>query len=803
MADPWRDLPPMRFTRRDGAHLYFVSAAGDRARAIVSVLEDDVVRVRIEPFGTTRTPRTWAVVGRSGDVPREGRPRDDVSAFTCPLFEVAIADDVVTVVTPRLRLAIHAAPLRLTLMTPDGVVLMEDHPELAYQVARAVALGEAGARGIRHTLRRDRSEVILGLGEASGPLDRHHRRFRLRPGDALGYDAERADPLYKHLPILFTLPTHGAASGVLYDTGAEVIADLGSEIDHYLGPYRSVTVAASELDHYLMVGPELAHLTRRVQDLTGFAPLPPRWSLGYLGSTMRYTDAENPTAELAGFVTELQRQRIGCSGFHLSSGYSLGDDGCRYVFEWNRRRVPDPAAMVAPLANAGIRTLANVKPALLESHPDHAPLAAAGAFVRAAADDPHPLAHGAYRARFWGGSAGYLDFTSPRGYDFWSQRVRERILGVGIDATWNDNNEFRIQDDEALCHAGAAGDLRPTLTLLMNHASREAQRAVHPERRDYQVTRSGGLGMQRYAQTWSGDNQTDWRTLAFNLPMGLSLSLCGWANHGHDVGGFAGPAPDPELFVRWIEAGISQPRFSIHSWNDDGTATEPWSHPTALPNVRRLMALRTALVPYLATLAWDAVHDGTPLTRPLAYAFQGWQRGWRESFVHMLGDALLIAPVLEPGAKSRRALLPPGRWLELGNGRVHPGDAWAELDAPLGRPVWLLREGYALPLADVPVEATTLAPAWLLGGADVAPPLIRWLVFPDAAGCAVGSLVWEDGVSRAFERGAFDRYAFRHTPEGSSIEALHAGTGLPAPAFDVWRPAGTRRLPWFESGWQH
>jgi alpha-glucosidase len=294
--------------------------------------------------------------------------------------------------------------------------------------------------------------------------------------------------------------------------------------------------------------------------------------------------------------------------------------------------------------------------------------------------------------------------------------VRERILGAGIDATWNDNNEFRIEDDAARCAAGEAGDLRPTLTLLMNQASRTAQREAHPDRRDYQVTRSGGLGLQRYAQTWSGDNQTSWRTLAYNLPMGLSMSLSGWANHGHDVGGFAGPPPDAELLVRWIEAGISQPRFSIHSWNDDGTATEPWSHPEVLPDVRRLMALRTALVPYLATLMWSMAHEGTPLTRPLVYAFPDWRPGWRESFVHLLGDALLVAPVLEPGATTRTALLPPGRWLELGTGRTFDGDAAAELDAPLGRPVWLLRAGHALPLAEVEPEATRGRPGLARGG---------------------------------------------------------------------------------------
>src|SRR5690606_6734679 len=102
--------------------------------------------------------------------------------------------------------------------------------------------------GVRHTLRRDVDEVVLGLGEVSGGIDRHARRYRLRPGDALGYDAQQADPLYKHLPVALTLGRAGHATGLLYDTGAEATFDFGSEVDHYLGPYRYAEFQAGELD---------------------------------------------------------------------------------------------------------------------------------------------------------------------------------------------------------------------------------------------------------------------------------------------------------------------------------------------------------------------------------------------------------------------------------------------------------------------------------------------------------------------------------------------------------------------------
>jgi alpha-glucosidase len=794
MADPWREQSAMRFAGRDGARLLFAAEQGP-ARAVLTLLERDVVRLQWQPAGAETLARTWSVVGRAGDVPPEGRARDDLSVFTCPEPEVTTSAGGVTLRGEGVRVDVALAPFALRWCLPDGTPVLTDHPELAY---RYVA---GGGRGVRHTLVRDPHEVYLGLGEVSGALDRHHRRYRLRPRDALGYDAEHSDPLYKHLPVALSLAPAGHAAGLLYDSGAAAVFDFGCEIEHYLGRYRYAEFAARELDLYVLMGPVLAEVVRRVQDLTGHAPLAPRWSLGYLGSTMRYTDAEDPRTELAGFVKELGRHRLGCSGFHLSSGYSLGDDGRRYVFVWNRRRVPEPAAMLAPLVAAGIRTLANVKPALLDTHPEYRALCSRGAFVRVAAGE----GDAPYRGRFWGGPGSFLDFTAPEAYDWWRARLRERVLDVGVDASWNDNNEFGVRDDEARCHAGAVGDLRPTLTLLMNHASRAAQREVRPQARDYQVTRSGGLGTQRYAQTWSGDNLTSWRTLAFNVPMGLSMSLSGWANHGHDVGGFAGPVPDPELLVRWIEHGVTMPRFCIHSWNDDGSATEPWTHPEALPLVRRLLALRTALVPYLGTLLRAACERGTPLTRPLVYAFQQWRPGWRESFVHLLGDALLVAPVLAPGVRTRRTLLPPGRWLELASGTVLAGETVADLDATLGRPPLLLREGYAVPLAHVDPDHDPRDPAWLAGGEGVAPPAIRWLAFPDEAGDVRGELVWDDGLTRAHEQGAWDHVELRGAGVAGAfaptLRVRRAASGCGLGEHEVLVPGEGVRLAWFGAHW--
>jgi hypothetical protein len=151
--------------------------------------------------------------------------------------------------------------------------------------------------------------------------------------------------------------------------------------------------------------------------------------------------------------------------------------------------------------------------------------------------------------------------------------------------------------------------------------------------------------------------------------MGLGLSLSGVSNAGHDIGGFAGPAPDPELFVRWVEAGVFMPRFSIHSWNDDGSSNEPWMHPEVTPLVRELIRLRYELMPYLYDLCWRHTQGFEPIARPTFVEFPDDPRTYDDCDELMLGPALLVASVVEPGATTPgrvRDDLPRGRRRERG-----------------------------------------------------------------------------------------------------------------------------------------
>lgn len=769
----------------------------------INVLDHDLVRVQHWPDGAPRLDRTWCVVGSSGDVPLEGRPRADLSPFPRPGLRFDETPERLVIHTDALALPVRLGDLRLEWQLPSGETFAADVPARAYTYDRA-------GRAVFHHLVRREGERYYGFGEKTGPLDKTGMRLRLCNVDAYGYDAARTDPLYKHIPFYITLvPDLGLAYGLFYDNLATTVFDLGREVNALRGGrYRVYEAADGDLDYYLMLGPTIEAVVERYTALTGRPVLPPRWSFGYLASTMRYTEAPDAQAQLGRFVTLCDEHDIPCDLFHLSSGYTTDAEGRRNVFTWNRARIPDPAAMVARFHARGIPVAPNLKPYLLTTHPLYNDLAARGGFIRAANSDQPEV------NLFWSGGAyqtapgSYVDFTSRAGYAWWQARIADALLDFGIDAIWNDNNEFEVWDDAAQADGFGnpipMGVARPLQTLLMGRCSFEALAQRRPDERPFVLSRAGSPGIQRYAQTWTGDNTTSWDTLRWNIPMGLGLGLSGLANIGHDVGGFAGPKPDPELFVRWVQNGIFHPRFTIHSWNEDGTVNEPWMYPEVLPLVREALRFRYRLIPYLYSLAVEMARTGHPILRPLVYHFPDDPRCHGESFDFLLGPGLLVASVLEPGATSRQVYLPAGAdWYDYANGTRYTGGQVITLDAPLDRIPLLARAGALIPLGK---------PMRYVGAEPDDWREVR--VYPPAgAGEAHFTLVEDDGHSLAYRRGAYTalRLAVRATPDALALaaEPIHAGYPLPYAAIEFalppteTRPVNPPAETWTdEDGWR-
>ncbi|WP_428528753.1 TIM-barrel domain-containing protein [Roseibium sp.] len=673
----------------------------DRHALVIRVLEHALIRVSLLRDGIHRLDRTWAIAPKD-DVPWEGRSRDDLSGFTCPEFSLTQDDTQLQLTTDCLRLTVET-PLALvweSRETPNAEwqEIARDRPQDAYMIGR---------RDHRkcHFMRRFDGERYYGLGEKTGSLERSRRRFEMRNLDAMGYDARTTDPLYKHIP--FTITDRGplGAYGLYYDTLAHCWFDLGNEKDNYHPAFRAFRASDGELDYYFSWAPTVLEIVKRHHWLTGGTAFMPRWGLGYSGSTMAYTDSENAQERLEGFLAKLAEEDMPCDSFQMSSGYTAIKEK-RYVFHWNTDRFPNVRAFTKAYADADINLIANIKPVLLEDHPLFPEAEKAGLFIKnseTGAPEQSP---------FWDGTGSHLDFTNPAAIAWWQKNLKEKLFDKGISSTWNDNNEYEVWDDEAICTGFGkeipVGLIRPLHSQLMTRASYDAQVADQPAKRPYLISRCAAPGTQRYAQTWTGDNYTSWDTLRWNIPMGLGLSLSGFYNIGHDVGGFAGPKPEPELFLRWVQNGIFHPRFTIHSWNDDGTANEAWMYPEITPLIRKALKFRAQLIPYLYTLICRAVTDGEPMLRPLWLDFPEDQLAQASEFEFLLGTDLLVATVIEKGAKSRSVPLPacPEGWWDFAGTTWYPGGQMLDVPATQDTIPLFVRGGTVLPMAGPNARST-------------------------------------------------------------------------------------------------
>ncbi len=740
--------------------LVFTGSRGEQFQ--ISVLEDDIIRVEHWPDGKPRLNRTWTIVDKDGNAPREGRRRDDLSPFSLPGYDLTPppssrplqhGEGEQILQTKQLHLKITSGDFRMEWATADGKPFAADLRGRAYEYDR-------DGKAVFHYMERRVGEHYYGFGETAGALDKYGARIRLKAMDAMGYNAETGDPLYKHVPFYITLvPELNIAYGLFYDNFAPTTFDMGKEISAFHGFYRYYQANGGDLDYYMIYGPTIAEVVEKFSKLIGRIALPPRWSLGYLGSTMVYTEAPDAAERLKQFVALCEQHRIPCDLFHLSSGYSSGADGKRYVFTWNRSKVPDPQALSDHFHAAGIRLAANIKPWLLTTHPRYEEVKAAGGFIQSAEGD------GPQVDTFWSGGAfqsaagSYFDFTSQAGYDWWKARVTDQLLDYGIDSTWNDNNEYEIWDDAA--QSAGFGDpipvglSRPLQTLLMARASYEAQQTHKPNERPYLISRSGCPGIQRYAQSWSGDNETSWHSLRWNVPMGLGSSLSGMPNTGHDVGGFYGEKPSPELFVRWVQNGILHPRFTIHSFHTDGSVNEPWMYPEVLPIIRDLFEFRYRLMPYIYSLMWEAHKTGTPIIRPLVYAFQDDPNTHKESFDYMLGDNLLVASVFEEGARQRSVYLPKGRmWCDFWTGEWYEGGQTVTVDAPLKEIPLFVPDGGMIPMSNKPYYVRQ--PREQLDEDEIELEQRDLYLFPHpTAGHSKFSWIEDDGISLGYQRGEY------------------------------------------------
>ena len=639
---------------------------------------DHILRVALIRDGAPLFP-TWSVCPGGGEVPLEGRDRLSTEGFS-PTAPAAEEDE------SELRFSLDCVDFtvekknfRITARNDRGI-LYADRSGLGYNFD-----GELG-EGFAHYTRREEGERIFGLGDKGGAVNKSGRSFTLAATDAMGFSAKDSDPLYKQLP--FYICENGAGSyGVFYDTYSNGRADFGAELDNYFEPFSSIRFEEESMVFYLILG-TTAQIVRRFTALCGGAAAVPDWAWRYCGSTMEYTDAPDADARLRGFAERCEKEGVRAGGFYLSSGYTqIGEQRC--VFHWNTDKIPSPEGLADFFRERGMELVANVKPAFLTTHPLYDELAGKGYFLR----------YGDGRAAcfpFWGGMASYLDFTNRGAYEFWKNCVREQLVEKGYRHIWNDNNEYDVLDADVIAdgfgHETRARLIRPLFSYLMARASREAcLEAMGEGFVPFNVSRCAIAPTQRVATTWTGDNRTSFEDLRYNHRQAMTMALSGFSFFGADIGGFAGPRPDRELFLRWLQYGVFTPRFVLHSWKPGEQSTMPWLYPDLMDSVRRLFELREKLLPYLKSEYERKRGLYEPLIRPVFLTEPGYDC---ESDCFFCGDKILVCPVFDRGAEAVTVTLPRGEklWRLRGGSEVFPGGTTVTVPClPTDEPVWFAR----------------------------------------------------------------------------------------------------------------
>jgi hypothetical protein len=271
------------------------------------------------------------------------------------------------------------------------------------------------------------------------------------------------------------------------------------------------------------------------------------------------------------------------------------------------------------------------------------------------------------------------------------------------------------------------------------------------DKRPFVITRAAYAGTQKYATVWTGDNQSLWSHLQMMVPQLCNLGMSGFAFAGTDIGGF-GADTTPELLTRWIEAAVFSPLFRNHSCQ--GTRRqEPWQFDDQVVGIyRKYVKMRYRFLPYLYDLFYQGEQTGLPVMRPLVLHYPKDPETYNLNGEFLVGENLLVAPVLEQGATKKMVYLPEGEWYDYWTGEKITGGKYFLRDAPIDLCPMYLKEGTMIPMYEKM--------------AYVGEKPYRTLYLLTTPGEASYDHFQDNGEDYAYRKGVYNLYHFHKNAQG-------------------------------------
>ncbi|WP_374579942.1 TIM-barrel domain-containing protein [Pseudoduganella sp.] len=643
--------------------------------------------------------------------------------------------------------------LRTEVLDGSGNVLLSD-------LAGSAALAAGGGFRLRGKLAG--ADHIFGLGDKTGTFDRKGGAYTMWNSDAYKF-TQATDPLYKSIPFFMAVGDRGRAYGLFLDNTWRSTFDFGKTERDVL----SISAEGGPVDYYVMSGPAPKDVLQQYARLTGTAPLPPQWALGFQQSKWSYKS----DAEVRAIAQRLRGERLPADVVYMDIDYQ---DRSR-PFTVNRKAFPDLRQLASDLRAQGLRLVLITDP-----HIANAPGQGYAAYDSGAVQDLFLKLPGGeyYSGDVWPGASVFPDFSRAKARSWWGE-LYAGLVADGVAGFWNDMNEpsifnvasktmpldvvHRIESDDFAPRTTSHAELHNVYGQLNSRATYEGLSRLQPDVRPFVLTRATYAGGQRYAATWTGDNASSWQHLKIGTQQLLNLGLSGFSLAGNDVGGYAGEHPSPDLLTRWFQVGAFMPLFRAHA-ETNRPDQEPWVGDAAHVDIRRrFIEERYRLMPYLYGAAEENSRTGVPMLRPVFLNFpqvlaKGDRLGGSED-QFMLGGDLLVAPSPTPESPGEYTVELPGKgWYNYWTGQRLAGKGETIKPDIAQLPVYV-RPGAIIPKQPL-VQSTAFAPK--------GPLELHIYPGPDCQ----GEIYADDGASLAYQRGAYLRQRIRceETEAGLRVE---------------------------------
>lgn len=597
------------------------------------------------------------------------RPDYVVTQTTWPAVPFTLQNTAqdVTLATSELKVTVSLKDASVTYFSADGVKLMQD---AARTLTPARVNGEQTYRAEDFVSIYGSREGFYGLGQ--------------RQAGVWNYRGESVDLSQENTNIAVPLLLSSNGYGLFWNNTSRT--RFNNRFVHSL--YISSEVADA-IDYYFIFGPGFDRIIGGYRRLTGQAPLFGKWAYGFWQCKNRYKSQD----EILAVAHKYRQLQIPVDNIVQDWFWWKLMGG----FEFNSN-YPDPKGMIDDLHHNNFHLMISVWPFFYPGTEIYREYDQRGWFVaRSLVAGFHPAGMALY------------DATNPEiRANYWGL-INKTLFSIGADAWWLDTDEPETEGREEnllLSHKLAIGSgARYANIFPLMHASGvyDGQRHQSSGKRVFILSRSAFAGSQRYAvAAWSGDVLSDFESYKRQIPAGLNFSLSGIPYWTTDIGGFFIGNPQDsayrELFVRWFQYGAFCPVFRVH-----GTRTtnenELWSYgPDAQKILVAFDRLRYRLMPYIYSMAWMTTHEAYTPMRPLVMDFRTDVQAQNIGDQFMFGPAILVNPVTEPGAVSRRVYLPKSQWYDFWSGQSVQGGRSLEAAAPIERIPLYARAGSIVPM---------------------------------------------------------------------------------------------------------